>query len=55
MITLQMILFVLALTVGVGIYGVSVWNSIKRPQPPKPNPASSSRTQPQGTEGSSAL
>jgi hypothetical protein len=31
MITLQLILFVLALTVSVGVYGASVWVALKRP------------------------
>ncbi len=44
MITLQMILFVLALSVTVAAFGATVWCSLKRPWRPKPAPDSSSRT-----------
>jgi hypothetical protein len=44
MITLQLILFAMALGVSVVLYGATVWCSLKRPQAPKPDPGSSSRT-----------
>jgi hypothetical protein len=43
MMTLQFILFGLALTVSVVVYGATVWSSLKRPQALKPNPDPSSR------------
>jgi flagellar basal body-associated protein FliL len=44
MMTLQVILFVLALTVTVVAFGATVWVSFKRPQAPKTAPDSSPRT-----------
>jgi hypothetical protein len=44
MMTLQVILFVLALAVTVVAFGATVWLSFKRPQAPKPDPSSPSWT-----------
>ena len=41
MMTLQFILFALALTVSVVACGATVWHSLKRPQTPKQGPDSS--------------
>ncbi|MGA3180779.1 MAG: hypothetical protein ABSF38_10580 [Verrucomicrobiota bacterium] len=44
--TMQLMLFVLPLAVSVGVFGTSVWFSLRRPQSRKPAPDSSSRTLP---------
>jgi hypothetical protein len=44
MMTLQLSLFALPLAVSIVLYGATVWSSLKRPQAPKPDPDSSSRT-----------
>jgi hypothetical protein len=44
MMTLQFILFALALAISIVVYGATVWHSLKRPQSPKPDSGTSTRT-----------